>query len=408
MIRPPFLDRIGVLALLLAATLASAQSGPLDSNAFFAKGVGLYQAGDVVGAIEAYEAALDLEPGRVDARSNLGAAFARLGRYDEAIEHYRAVLQQVPEQAQVRFNLALALYKAARVPEAAEELERVVSQSPDTRSAVLVLADCRSQLGDDAAVVALLGPREEEFKDDRLYAYLLGSALLRRNELARGQRYIERLFQGGESAEAHLLMGVAHFKRGDAAEALPEFDRAAQLNATLPGVHSLHARALIRMGRREEAFRAFRRELQNNPNDFDANVHVGLLLKDDGKLDEAHEYLKRAGRLRSRDPAALYALGSLHLAAGRVEDAQEALEAVTRQVPDYRQAHVLLATAYYRQKKKELADRHRDIAEKLRAEQQALEPGAADELGPAYRGREAAPPSPVPNASGERAPGSRP
>jgi tetratricopeptide (TPR) repeat protein len=405
--------RTAALALVMlpapspAAAQAPAPASPPaaasgDADALFARGVQNHQAGDLVGAIEAYQAALELQPDRVDARSNLGAAYARLGRHDEAIQHYRAVLERVPEQSQVRLNLALALYKSARIAEAAAELERVVAAEPGQRQAVLLLADCRAQMGDDAAVVALLGSRDEEFKDDRLYAYLLGNAHLRRNELLKAQGYIERLFRGQETAEARLLMGVAHLRRGDFRAALPELEKAARLNPDLPTVHSLLGRALMGMTRRDDAMREFRRELEKNPNDFDANVYVGLFLKDDGKLDEAHEYLKRAGRLRSRSPAALFALGSLHLAAGRVDEAQQALASVTAQLPEYQQAHVLLANAYYRQKKKDLGDRHRDIAETLRARQQAREPGASDELGPAYRGGEAAPPAATPP------PGARP
>jgi tetratricopeptide (TPR) repeat protein len=394
--------RRGVVATLLASSTAVAQA-PLSADQFFARGVGLHESGDVVGAIEAYQAALELEPDRVDARSNLGAAYARLGRYDDAVVHYRAVLARVPDQAQVRFNLALALYKSARVPEAVPELERVVAEGPANRSALLLLADCKAQMGNDAAVIALLGPHDAEFEDDRLYAYLLGNALLRRNELSRGHAYIDRLFRGGETAEARLLMGVAHLRRADRPEALAELERAVQLNGELPTAHSLLGRALMGMGRRDEALQAFRKELERNPNDFDANVYLGMFLKDDGKLDESYEYLKRAARLRSGDPAALYALGALHLAAGRLAEAQEALERVTERVPGYRQAHVLLATAYYRQKKKDDGDRHRAIAAKLETEQQAREPGAADDLGPAYRGDEPAAPTP-----GSRPPEAKP
>jgi tetratricopeptide (TPR) repeat protein len=381
-----------VFIAVLASGLAASAQTPPDADALFARGVQLHQSGDILGAIEAYQAALEKEPGRVDARSNLGAAYARLGRHDEAVEHYRVVLEHVPGQVQVRFNLALAFYKAARIAEAVPELERVVAEEPANRNAVLLLADCRLQMGNDQGVVSLLAPREEEFKEDRLYAYLLGNALLRRNELMRGQAFIDRLFGGGESAEGRLLMGVAHLRRSDNRLAVPELERAVALNPELPTVHSLLGRALVGAGRRDDALQAFRRELERNPNDFDSNLYLGLFLKDDQKLDEAYEHLKRAARLRSNDPAVLYGLGALHLAAGRTEEAEKALEQVTTRVPDYRQGHVLLATAYYRQKKKDLGDRHRAIAEKLRAEQQAREPGAADDLGPVYRGNEGAPP----------------
>ena len=114
----------------------------------------------------------------------------------------------------------------------------------------------------------------------------------------------------------------------------------------LPGAHSLLGRALMGAGRRDDAIKAFTAELARNPNDFDANLYLGIMLKDDGKLDEAYEHLKRAQRLRSRDVAVQYALGALHLAAGRTEEARQALEIVTAESPDYRQGHVLLAMVY--------------------------------------------------------------
>jgi tetratricopeptide (TPR) repeat protein len=378
-------------SLLLAACVVAGGAPRLvgqalpDADALFKSAVERHQGGDVVGAIEFYEASLEKDPARVDARSNLGAAYAGLGRYDEAVKQYRAVLDRVPEQAQVRFNLALALYKSARIGEAAGELEQVVAQDRANTNAVMLLADCRLQMGNPGGVVELLTPREEELKNERLFLYLMGTALVRSNDLMRGQAYIDRLFREGGPAEARFLMGAAHLRRNDSRSALPELEKAAAENPALPAVHSMLGRALVGVGRRDEALAAFRNEIARNPNDFDSNLYIGLFLKDDGKLDEAHEHLKRAGRLRPQDPAVLYMLGSLHLAAGRPEDAQKALATVTERVPTYRQAHVLLATAYYRLKNKAEGDRHRDLAEKLRAEEQAREPGPVDELAPALQ-----------------------
>jgi tetratricopeptide (TPR) repeat protein len=391
-----------VLLLAFAAGAAGAQSPstppvPPTAEEFFAKGVQLHQAGDILGAIEAYQDALQQEPARVDARSNLGAAYVRLGRYEDAVREYRRALEVEPGQVPVRFNLALALYKSALVPEAARELAQVRGLDPGHNAALLLLADCQLQLGQDAEVVALLEPHEAELANDRLYAYLLGTALLRRNELDRGQVYIDRLFKGGDTALARLLMGLAHLRRKDGRSAAVELERAAQLDPKLPGVHGVHGRALLDSGRRAEAAEAFRRELANNPTDFDSNLYLGLLLKDDNTLDEAQDYLKRASRLRPQDPRVLYGLGGLHLTAGRVEEAETALKAVTEAAPDYLQAHVLLAMVYYRQKKKDLGDQEKAIAERLQRERQGREPGADDTLGPAYKGDDV-PPDPAAEA----------
>jgi tetratricopeptide (TPR) repeat protein len=382
----------GVLALALGLPAAAlAQPAPQSADELFAKGVQLHQAGDILGAVEAYQEALQKDPARVDARSNLGAAYVRLGRYEDAIREYRRALETLPSHAGVRFNLALALYKSAQVSEAATELEKVVAAEPEQKAARLLLADCRLQEGDEAAVLALLEPYEATLGKDPLYCYLMGTVLLRRNELLRGQVFIDRLFKDGDTAPARLLMGLAHLRRKDARSAIPELERAIALDPHLATVHSVHGRALMDAGRRQEAAEAFRLELANNPNDFDANLYLGLLLKEEDRLDDAYDHLKRAGRLRPNDARVLYGLGGVHLAAGRVDEAQQALEAVTAAVPEYTQAHVLLATVYYRQKKKELGDHERAIAEKLRQERQEQEAGASDTLGPAYKGEEMPP-----------------
>jgi tetratricopeptide (TPR) repeat protein len=380
-----------VLALAALPATAAAQPpapptpAPPAAEESFAKGVQLHQAGDILGAIEAYQDALRQEPQRIDARSNLGAAFVRLGRYEEAVREYRRALEIDPRHAGVRFNLALALYKSALVPDAARELEQVLTIDPRHTAALLLLADCRRQMGDDAGVIALLEPHESELGQDRLYSYLMGTALLGRNQLERGQAVIDRLFREGDTAPVRLLMGVAHLRRKDPASALVELERAAQLDPKLPTVHSLQGMALMESGRRSDAAEAFRREFENNPNDFDSNLYLGLLLKDEGKLDESGDHLRRASRLRPNDPRVLYGLGSLAVATGRIEEAEKALTAVTAAVPEYVQAHVLLATVYYRLKKQDLADKEKAIVAKLFQEQQARQPGPGEALAPAVK-----------------------
>ena len=55
-------------------------------------------------------------------RANLGAALAKLERYDEAIEQYRAVLAK-KEMRVFGSNLALAYYKKGAWREAVQQLD---------------------------------------------------------------------------------------------------------------------------------------------------------------------------------------------------------------------------------------------------------------------------------------------
>ena len=72
---------------LFAALLACHIYGQ-DAASLYRQGVDLHQRGDLAGAAGAYRKSLALDAGNVAAHSNLGAALAGLGRFDEAVPEY--------------------------------------------------------------------------------------------------------------------------------------------------------------------------------------------------------------------------------------------------------------------------------------------------------------------------------
>jgi Tfp pilus assembly protein PilF len=69
-----------------------------------------------------------------------------------------------------------------------------------------------------------------------------------------------------------------------------------------------------------------------------------------------------------------YQIASMMVAQGRVEPALQELESIVKDAPNFTEAHVSLATVYYRLKRKEDGDRERQIVQKLNAEAQARQP----------------------------------
>jgi hypothetical protein len=59
-----------------------------------------------------------------------------------------------------------------------------------------------------------------------------------------------------------------------------------------------------------------------------------------------------------------------------VEDARNQLEGIVKESPNFTEAHVTLATVYYRLKRKADGDRERAIVQKLNDEAQEKQPGA--------------------------------
>ena len=345
------------------------------------------------GAVRGYLSILASHPARVDVRSNLGAAYSALGRYEQAIEQYKRALVIDNANHAIRFNLALAYYKAAWFAEAATELERfivAVPNSPQTANARLVLADCQVRLGEYKKVIHALSPLAESDSTNRTLAYLLGSALIGDGQLDKGQAIIDRLFRHEDSVEAHLLMASILLLADDAQAALKEAERALELNPKLPAVQAWYGRVLMRLGDTEKAKVAFRTELASNPNDFDANLYLGVLLRQDKLHDEALVYLRRAIQLRPREQYARYHLAAVYASAGKPSDALPLLEGVLKEHGDFVEARVLLASVYYRLNRKEDGDRQKALIQKSNAEQQAKQPGA-------HVGEQVRPPKPPPD-----------
>ena len=356
---------IGIAATLALAIPAAAQ----DTS--FSRAVALQKAGDFEAAAGEYRRFLASHPDNIEARSNLGVVLVNLGRYEDAIAEYNAALTAAPSNPVVRLNLGLALYKATRLDDAIEAFGRVLSASPDNLQARYLAADCQLRLDRPAEAVALLEPIATSRADDQVLSYLLGMAYLRTKEVERGQVLIDRILRHGDSAQASVLMGVAKRGAGDMKGAVDDLKRAVELDPELPGVHGLYGQALLSIGSPDLARREFEAELSRNPLDFDANLNLGVLLRNEQDYDQALRYLARALGVRPGDLATRYQIASIALARQDVINATAMLEGIVKEAPTFVEAHVALATAYYRQQRKADGDRERAIVEQLNRQKEA-------------------------------------
>ncbi|HUL80365.1 MAG TPA: tetratricopeptide repeat protein [Vicinamibacteria bacterium] len=356
MFRPP---PIVLAAFLGAASPAAGAQAPApapsaaaassDLQALVNRAFALHQAGDVEGAVQAYEEAIRLGADGPVVRSNLGAALARLGRYDEAIEEYRRALAADGANVAIRRNLALAYYKAGRMSEAAREADAVLEAQPGSDPSRVLLADCLFRLGQTARVVELLKPLAERAAPERAVSYLLGMALLAEGRVGEAQTAIDRVLRD-DSPEAHVFLGMMYMKDKDCRRAQPEIDRALRANPRLPLVNFVTGQCLMADERSDwaGAMAAFRRELEIDPNHFESNLLLGNLLREGARHEEALPYLERASRLRPDDLRAPFSLGAVYVALGRTEEALPLLERVAAAAPDHLETQMQLAVVYHR------------------------------------------------------------
>jgi tetratricopeptide (TPR) repeat protein len=111
--------------------------------------------GDLPGAIELFEQAVEADPSFAIAHYNLGTAHRARGYLDEAIEAYRLAIALDPNYPEAHQNLGVALFKLGQVPEALQAFQRAIALydaiAPDTAKS---LRQGVSSLG---IPVALLG-----------------------------------------------------------------------------------------------------------------------------------------------------------------------------------------------------------------------------------------------------------
>jgi tetratricopeptide (TPR) repeat protein len=333
------------------------------------------RAGDLAGAVAEYRQFLQSYPEATAIHSNLGAALAGLGRFEEAISEYKIALKQSPQLVQAKLNLALCYYKMGRISDAAAELEKVHQQDQGNHQAALLLGDCYMRLGRENDVVRILEPEEKKYPDDLAVAYLLGTALIREKRVDEGQVLVDRILRNGDSAEAHLMLGTAKMGANDFAGARDEFAKAVALNPKLAEVHVLYAKALMLTGDSDLSEKQFQEELRVDPYNFDANLQLGAMAKQQQNYDEAKKYFARAGETRPGDPGVRYQLALLAVDEGQLEKARQMLEGLVKESPQFLEAHVTLSLVYYRLKRPEDSKRERAIVQKLTAEAQAKQPG---------------------------------
>jgi len=359
--------RVLAFILCVSAAFGQASSSPQE---MLKDAIAAQESGNFDQAIRNYRSILEKYPNIPEIRSNLGAALAGKGQYSEAIVEYKRALKLKPN-SQARLNLALAYYKSADLKLAVDTLKTVRGEDPSNLQVVTLLADCYLRLGQNKEVVELLTMVQRADPRNQAFNYLLGAALVRDGQAAKGQLIIDRILSNGDSAEARLLMGTTKYMASDFRGALEDLQKAVELDPGLAEANAYYGMTLLASGDQANAKQAFERELKADPNNFEANLRMGVILRQDEENEEASKYLQRALQIRPGDPGVLYQIASVELASGQVDQARRDLESLIKLEPKFLEAHVSLATVYFRQKRKVEGERERAVVARLNAERQA-------------------------------------
>ena len=355
-----------IVAFLIAAGIVGAQSP--NPQQLFRDALAAQQRGDDALAVGKYQEILKSYPDSIEVRANLGAALARLNRYDEAIEQYRAALAK-KDNPGLRLNLALAYYKKSSWRDAAQQLNTLHTGQPGDLRVATLLAECYANLGQDDQVIATLTPLESAQHDLSL-EWLLGSALIRTGRKREGLDRVDYVATTGNRPEAYLLAGRTALKLSEFERARDYAAAAAKLDPRLPGLDTLRGTVLSYLGDTDGAAAALQSAVRSDPKDFDAQLALGAVLHTRRDLDGARDHLQRALQLQPDSNVARYEWARLERTEGHVEEAARDMEKVVRADPNWAQPHVELAALYFRLNRQQDGERERAVFDRLTAEQQ--------------------------------------
>ena len=361
------LERMRIVAFLIAAGIAGAQSP--NPQQLFHEALAAQQRGDDALAIRKYQEILKSYPDSVEVRANLGAALAKLNRYDEAIEQYRAALAK-KDNPGLRLNLALAYYKKGACRDAVQQLSSLHAAQPGEVRIATLLADCYDKLGQDGKVVAVLTPLEPAHHDDLSMEWLLGSALIRTGHAREGLDRVDYVARTGNRPEAYLLAGQTALKMNEFERARDYAAAAARLDPRLPGLDTLQGTVLSYLGDTDGAAAALRKAVEANPKDFEAQLALGAVLHTTRDLEGARAHLGLALELKPDSTVARYEWARLERTEGKLEAAARDFEKVVQADPNWAQPHVELAALYFRLNRQQDGERERALYDRLTAEQQ--------------------------------------
>ncbi len=179
-----------------------------------------------------------------------------------------------------------------------------------------------------------------------------------------------------------ILRSQLLFHQEKPEEAMDLLRQVRQLHPKLPLVHLYIGNALMRARNWEEAEQSYRAVLEIDPEDAEANDRLGVVLRRQGKFDDAVYYHMKSASLIHHRPVTHINLGLSLTALGQIDWAIEAFKVAISMAPRSAFAHRMLGFLYARQRKDpELARFHRHRAAELRKESNRARMGAALEEG---------------------------
>ncbi len=201
-----------------------------------------------------------------DVHNNLGLIYFHRQDYRDAASHFRNALDHTPGNVEAFTNLSLVHQMKGNFHGAVEACEQALAVNADYVPAMRQLGRSLRMMGD----------------------------------LKRAEEVLSKVLEQDPQAEPLTEYGLVLAQLGRLDEALKSYQKAATLNADLPGLQINIANALFLMGRVQEAVECLQKEIEKKPTDPGVWTNMGMYLQKMGRAQEALRAYQESYRLNPR------------------------------------------------------------------------------------------------------------
>lgn len=302
-----------------------------------------------------FRRALQIDPGHIGARRNLAAIYLKQKRFTEARGEFEFILKSHPDDFVSLYTLGLVFLLENQPAQALEQFQKAYQVNPGDTTLLIGLLEARLKLkdaGEAAATLAELDARLKARDPRRLQIatllalegsyelaiqeftrlrqvepdsyevnYNLALAYHRIGKEVEAVQLLQTLLARRESGELENLLAEVEERRGNIAQALRAYRRAANLDPRNEDYTYDYARALVEQGAFDLALGVFAAATRNFPGSLRMWLGWGAAYYLKGNYEDAAQTLLRAAEIAPDAREVYYLLGRAYEASGPLQDA---------------------------------------------------------------------------------------
>jgi spermidine synthase len=252
-------------------------------------------------SLDAYGAALLLNPVYAEAWNNKGVAHLGRQENDKAFAAFEKAVEFAPDHSTYWMNLGLAAFRSERPQRAREAFDGALQLDPKEADAYLNRAILRLSAGDLSAARAdlqsAIGLRPEHGEAH----YNLGIVEEQlRNVSAAAAEYVRAIELKPDHAPAYNNLGIIYSDRGDSQLAIDTYLKGIAVDPRNPGLRNNLAMEYVKLGSLNEAIAQYQEAIALQPAMFEPYANLGMIYRRKNQPAEAARYLAEA---RKRNPS---------------------------------------------------------------------------------------------------------